>query len=450
MGVNILRAPLGAIAAALAFAGCWSAPKTGPSSIPGPQTRAVADEGGRRQAAPAPPGAGPAGELTLEDAIALCLLHSPELKVFEWEIRAADARSVQAGRRPNPEFGIELEDVLGSGEFADARAAQTTFRFSQLVELGDKRPLREEAAGRAKGVAEAAYHAASSEVFGELLRRFFHVVGDQHELELAQQATRLAETTLAAVQERVQAGKASALEEHQARIHLARSRLVLEHSEHELAAARRRLAAVWGDSAPSFTRAEADLFRRRTLPPVEEIERRLERGPELARRASELRWREAERRLAESKRVPSLLVEAGLRRHEGPDDEALVFGVSLPLPIFDRNQGGLAEADALHEKSRAQSRSSEARLRAVLFGLYQESLHAVAEMEAYEREIEPQSSAALALTEAGFRDGRYSLVELLAAQRGVIEGRLAYLKAATDYHDMVVEIEAILGEPLSP
>ena len=84
----------------------------------------------------------PTGAITLRKALALALMHNPELKAYSWDIRISQARELQAGLWPNPEFGVEVEDVGGSGELSGFDAAETTIQLSQLIELGGKSDKR--------------------------------------------------------------------------------------------------------------------------------------------------------------------------------------------------------------------------------------------------------------------------------------------------------------------
>jgi outer membrane protein, heavy metal efflux system len=68
--------------------------------------------------------------LTLRQALALALLQNPELSAFTWEVRAAEARTLQVGLRPNPELGLEVENIAGTGAFQGGRSAETTLRLS--------------------------------------------------------------------------------------------------------------------------------------------------------------------------------------------------------------------------------------------------------------------------------------------------------------------------------
>ena len=165
---------------------------------------------------PAPPPKEPAGALTLRDALALALTESPELAPFAWQERVNEARILQAGLRQNPDLGLEVEDVPGTGDFRGGREAQTTLRLSQVIELGDKRKLRTEAAAQARDITRLEYELKRVEVLGDVAQRFIQVVANQHALELALTNRQLAADALRTVQERVTAGKGSALEERKA------------------------------------------------------------------------------------------------------------------------------------------------------------------------------------------------------------------------------------------
>ena len=88
--------------------------------------------------------------ITLAAALARTLRGSPELAAYNFELRAAEARILQAGLRPNPEIGLDIESPTGSGQFKGGDQNQNTLTLSQLIELGGKRPARiaEAEAGR--------------------------------------------------------------------------------------------------------------------------------------------------------------------------------------------------------------------------------------------------------------------------------------------------------------
>lgn len=395
----------------------------------------------------APPAPTP-DRLILREAAALALARNPSLLAYGYELQAADARKLQAVLRPNPELSIEVEDVLGSGNFSGVQSAQTTLQLSQLIELGGKRKARTQVANAMSAQKRSEADLARVEVLAAVAERFIHVVGDQHEVKLAREATRLAEEVLALAKRRVEAGRASPIEEKRARILLARARIAEEHDEHELLVARRQLAALWGATNAVFAKADADLFVRPVVPSFDELAARIARSPELARWQGEKAVRDAEIKLADSRRRPDVTAGAGVRQFSGPDDVGFVFQFSLPLPFSDRQQGTRAEARALRDKADVEMAGTELRLRTALYGIAQELLHAATELDTLDREILPDAESVLQLAREGVERAGFSQLELLDAQRTLLELRRERIQAAVTYHQFVVEIEKLLGEPL--
>ena len=120
----------------------------------------------------------------------------------------------------------------------------------------------------------------------------------------------------------------------------------------------------------------------------------------------------------------------------------------MPLPIFDRNQGHRAEAQAHQQATTANQRAATIRLHTVLFGLYQELGHAATALESLEKEILPHAKAALALSEQGFGQGRFSYLEFLDTQRTFVDVRRERIKVAADYQQFLLGIERLIGQPI--
>jgi outer membrane protein, heavy metal efflux system len=388
--------------------------------------------------------------LTLRDAVALALLRSPDLAEYAWQIRAAEARVLQASLRPNPEVSLLVEDVVGTGRFEGVREAQATLELAQIIELGGKRAARIDAASATERLATQEYELKRVEVLADVTRRFIRVLAAQEIVGLTAASMRLSQQTIDAVARRVEAGASSPLEDRKARIELARSTIVGEHAQHELAVARRELAATWASSEPQFERVEGNLLHRTRVPTYASFSERLSSAPEVIRQISERTVRETEIRLAETRRVPNLTILGGVRRLQGPGDESFLFGVRVPLPTSDRNQGGVAEARALLAKSEATSRATETRVATLLFAVHQELLHAALALDTLDEAILPQSEESLALARRGFAEGRFSYLELMDAQRTLVAVQKERIDTAEQYQRLVLELERLLGGPMNP
>lgn len=390
----------------------------------------------------------PAGAIALADALALVSARSPRLAAEAWPIRAAEARRRNAGVLSNPEITVTVEDALGSGDFSGLDQSQTTLELGQVVELGGKRRARRDAAEGDKDVATRELETLRVEVLAEATIAFIHVVADQHRVALSKQARELAEAAVEAAQRRVRSGATSPVEEQRARILVARARIVEEHAHHELLAARRRLAATWGSADPKFTEAVADLFARPPLPSYEEIAARIERSPELRRLAGERVRRTAALDLARARAVPDVRAFAGVRRLEAAEETAFLGGLSLPLPVFDRNQAEIGERRALRSQVDDEVAARKVELLTTLFAGYQELMHVGTALDTLEREVLPQAQGMLATVDEGFRLGRFTQLELVDAQRTLSDVRNEHIDATEEYHVFIARLEALLGEPL--
>lgn len=387
--------------------------------------------------------------LTLSQAIAATMERNLELQSSAYALRAGDARILQAGISPSPEVSMQLENFGGSSQFRGVDGAEATFMLSQAVELGDKRSRRSLAAHAGRAVLSAETEARQLDILAEVTRRFIQLASDQEALKLARRATALADKTVAAVDKRVHAAKSPTVELHRARIALTRIGVAEEHAEHELESSRRKLAAMWGETEPEFGDVTADLFALPTPAEFDALVARLKTNPDFTRFADEQRLRDAELRLAESRRVPNLQVGAGIRQLQETDDHAFVVSVSMPLFAGNRNAGVVAEASARREQVSVDERAAFVRAQAQLFELYQELKHALTEARVLRTEVLPQTESVLQQTEYAYQRGRYSYLEWIAAQTELLDAQRRLIETCANAHRYYAEIERLTGEPLA-
>ncbi len=395
------------------------------------------------------PGVAAAEPLTLAAAIDRTLAGNPELGVFVHRQGAQQARIDAAALSTPFEVSAEVEDAFGTGRASGFDTAETTFAFSKLIELGDKRELRIDGARQAADLIAAERTAAELDVLAEVARRFIHVASDQEHLALTMRGTVLAEETVAATAERVSAARAPDVELRRARVALARAAIEREHAEHELLSSRRRLAAIWGAREPDFDEVVGDLYALPEIDSFESLLARLGDSPEFLRFASEARLRDAELRVAEAQARANLTVNAGVRFLHDTNDEAFVFGISRPVGAATRAGSAAALAAALRAETDAGLEAHRVRAEAQLFELYQELRHALTEAETLDSAVIPEMQAALEDTRYAFERGRYSFLEWVDAQRELIDVERARIDAAANAHLFLVEIERLTGEPMT-
>jgi len=405
------------------------------------------DESDSTPGAYAPPEE-PTGSIDLRTALALALAHNPDLAAFSWNARAVEGRVLQAALRPNPAIGAEVEDIAGTGSYSGVDQAQATITLSQLIELGGKRARRIRNAALERDLAGWDYEAKRIDVFTATATSFIDVLAEQQRVLLAEQAVGLAKQVVRTSRDRVKAGSSSRAELIKGEVAQASADIEREQALRALAAARQRLIANWGGTEPRFKRADGDLTAVRPVPELADLRRRVSQNPDLARWATEIMQREAAVALARSNAIPDVTLVGGYRYLAGPDESAFVAEVSIPLPLFDRNQGTVQEALQRVAQAREEQRSTAVRLAAELGATHEALRAAFVQIERLQSAILPGAAEAFETLRGGYLEGRFSYLDVLDAQRTLVAARQQHVSALAEYHRSVALVERLTGEPL--
>ncbi len=441
----------------------------------------------------------PTGDLTLREALSLALLRNPELAAFSWEVRAAEARTLQASLRLNPEVEFEIDEfrfsrggsassttrTIGNGVLEVGRERESgaksgldeaiyTVGLSQVIELAGKRAKRTRVAALKRDLAAWDYETVRLDVLTEVAQTFVDVLGGQESLVLAEETVRVAEQVVDTASARVRAGKVPLLEETRARVELSSSRIEEERARRSLKAARNRLAAIWGAQEATFERVIGNLEEFSRIPSSGQLSHRISQNPDIARWVVEMEQRRAAVELEMARRIPNLTVTGGYNttprrsrrirgstigldgiqisegssRFDEADNDTFFVGFSIPLPLFDRNQGNLKEARYLVAKAEEERRDIEVRVRTALSDAYQRLATAYSEVTSLKDEILPGAEQAFNFAQEGYRQGKFGYLEVLDTQRTLFGTRSQYIEALVTYHLAVADVERLIGEPL--
>ncbi|MHC4617795.1 MAG: TolC family protein [Planctomycetota bacterium] len=399
-------------------------------------------------AADAPPVAEPNGIVTLQQALAVALMHNPELRAFSWEVRAAEARQLQAGLMPNPEFEVEVEGAGGSGERSGFDGAETTILLSQSIELGNKRTRRTELAALEKQLTGWDYEGKRLDVFTEVSKAFVEVLAEQERVELAEDVVRLSREVLSTVRQRVEAGKDSPVEQTKGQVALANAEIELEKTKSNLESARKRLSATWAGRSAVFEKAAGELDSTVPVPSFDELADLIGRNPDIARWAVEMDQRRAAVELARANAIQDVKVGGGMQRFNKTGDNAFVFGVAIPIPLFDRNQGNILEAGHKLAKAKAESQAVETRIHAGLAQEYAKLSSAFQEATDLRDKVLEGAQSAFDAASEGYRAGKLGFLDVLDAQRTLFEAKAKYIDALAAYHGAKADVERLLGQPI--
>jgi len=382
--------------------------------------------------------------ISLHEAVTRTLTNNPDLRAFDYQLKAQEGRVQQAGLAPTPELNFALEDALGTGDHTGLSSAQTTISIGWVLERGLRQHYIDAArAGSSLFSVEA--DIKQLDAAAETARRYLVSLAFQARMVNADKTVQLAEETIEAVRKRVEAGKTPEAEVSRAQAELARRKLEREDIEHELVSANRRLAAQWGETSLSFERVEGNIVNLPQLASFDMLKSRLQQNPEFARLLSDQRLKKAELQLAQAQNKPSWRVNAGIRHIGTSDDVALVTGISIPFGERTRNPGRITEASANLDKIDLEENAARVRIETALYILYEKLQHSLHVIETVRGDIIPPLEQALTETRRAYNLGRYSYLEWRSVQAELLDAHDALIEASIDAHRNIIEIERLTG-----
>lgn len=376
--------------------------------------------------------------LTLDQAMALAMAANPQLAGARHEAQANAGAVLQAGLHPNPVLALDQVDTRRA-------TRETTAQVSQTIELGGKRARRMEAAALGQDAATADLRTRTAEIRAAVTTAFDDVLAAQERVRLAQEALDVAARVTHTVDRRVQAGKVSPVDATRARVAEANVRLDARKVDGELAIARNTLAGFWDEATPRFDRALGDLAVLPALPNWTELVRSVHQTPAVARARIEISRRNALLQLEQSRRMPDVTVAVGMKRSQELGLNQAVFGISVPLPLFDRNQGNVLEALRRVDKAGDDLAATQTETHQALAQAYQALDTARQEAQALAGDILPGAQSAYDAAVKGFDFGKFAYVDVLDAQRTLIQAKSQYLRALQDARHAAASIDRLAG-----
>ncbi|HEY3300609.1 MAG TPA: TolC family protein [Methylophilaceae bacterium] len=384
----------------------------------------------------------PSSNITLTDALNLALNANPEIAVASRERVAIEGARVQAAARPNPTVSALLEDTRNA-------TRQTTILLEQPIELGDKRAIRMLAADARYDAASVSLEVKKSEIQANVTVAFYEVLAAQERLRLAQSSLDVAKQAREAVSKRVQAGKISPVEETKSRVAEASVKIEANRASSILTSARKRLTGLWGNPLPRFQIAEGQVEDIPEAMPLDNLVNMLDSSPNIQRAKLEISTRQALANIENSKRTPDLTVSVGAKRNEELGLNQAVLGVSIPIPVFDRNQGNLQEALSRTDKAKDELTALRIQQETLLAEAYERLTSARQSVETLKLDILPGAQSAFDAATKGFEFGKFGFLDVLDAQRTLVQAKSQYIDALLEANQAMSDIERILGKPIN-
>ena len=376
--------------------------------------------------------------LTMDQALETAFSNNPDLAAAQWETGIAQGERQQAGLIPNPEVSWEAEDTRRNSR-------TTTVMISQPIELGGKRGARIEVANRAQDAAGIELERKRNVLRADVIQAFYSSSTAQQRLLLSRQSLELAERGLRVAQGRIKSGKSSPVEGTRAEVQLSEVRLELRRAERDEASAYQRLAQVMGAPLPAFVSVGDPGRSMPTVPDSSLLLNRIGETAELRLAKLQIDQREASLGLEKAQRIPDLTVSIGSQYDERERERVNVVGLSMPIPLFNRNQGNVLAAARRTDQARDLRNASELRLRTEIQTTLDQWMTANTEVASFNQTILPAAQSAVDTATRGFEMGKFNFLDVLDAQRTLISARTQYIQAIAEATDAWVRIERIFG-----
>ena len=389
----------------------------------------------------------PSLSLTMQNAVSLTLENHPDLRVFVDQQAVMEGRRIQADTEQRAQVSLMIEDAMGTDNFSALKSMQSTLTYSWILQ-------QEQISSRIKAVDSEASQLLNDKKVKALdlsaltAKKFIEVLVSEEQLRLNKLGVSQARELLSVIKERINAGKSSLVERKLAEAELIRRELAVEDSEHEIAAAKYQLSALWGDPETDYS-LSGDLSEIPMLPNTAQAISSIRNNPQVSRFTTSQRIVESQIENARIEAKPQWQLSAGVRRYESTDDFGLVAGVSIPWGRTDINAGKIAALRAQQQVLASEQASLMQQLDAQLFVLIQEMAHSGHVIHTIENRIIPTLDSALKEARHAFEKGQLSYTQWVQLQRELLNTQRQLVASYEAMHLQHIEIQRLTGTAFS-
>lgn len=380
-------------------------------------------------------------EITLADLFRLAELANPTLAAARNGVQAGIGRAEQAGLYPNPTLEIGVEEL----STIDADDRKEKVSFVQPLILGGRRGAAVAAARAEQETAAHAFHGVRRDLFRRVHTRWAEQLYFREANAAFSELLRVANHTLGIAQTRFDARAAPESQVTKALLEVYELEVAQQQLGQEQARGSAELSSLLGGARIPFDRlvgaldpdsiSTSELLRSTAL----------DDHPALQAAQRDIEAAEASLREAKAARIPDLGLFVAYGRYRAIDEGFVEAGLTVPLPIFNRNQGRVAETQSLAAQAQDRARIVHNDLEAALEVARQRYLIARDRLRAAVDRIVPAADRGLTQAEEGYRVGNSPFLELIDAQRTLANVRLRTLELTKDIIVAEAELMSLLG-----
>lgn len=387
-------------------------------------------------------------KITLEQALEQAFRNRQELTTSQADLDAAAIKLKHAGLPPNPELGVEWNNV--GGDLPDGDSRETIVSLSQPLEIGGKASAR-----KSKGQAEILRLQHEQvvtwlDIAADVRTAYLEVLGARERLLLQREAAKTASELVEITREQVAAGKLAGTEETRAEAKKAEIAADTQRLTRLLTDAELHLATLLAIPDGSSITVDGRLLPEVPIPDRQALLAEMQDAPLLALRRSESQFATTNLSLEQANVWSDPTLSLAVREVPDEDARAVAIGISIPLPLFQRNQVAVAEASATAHKATANEAAAARRLQTELIKTHAHLIAADQEVRALRTEGLGKSAQAAEAVRQGFRAGKFRYSDVLEASQASMAMKARYLDALLDLNRAVISLDRLLGKPALP
>ncbi len=393
-----------------------------------------------------------AGEpLPLSELERRALVHNPEILQAQAAVRAAQGLRRQVGLYPNPAIGLAVEEI----PLEDDRDLGKVGGFlGQSLVTGGKLGLNRDIFDREVERAEVAAELARQRELNRVRMLYYHTVAAQRMVELRGRLAALSREAVEITSQLFNTGAADRPDQLAVSIEAEMAELALAEARRTLRQRWQELRSAVGDPGLTPSRLadelEAEVL---ALAPDETLAGILADSPEV--RFARAGIERAELALARERRqpIPDLELVAGILDNReplapgGPEIGNELFGeLGVRIPLFDRNQGNIAAAEAEVERAREELRRTNLKIEARFAPVFADYAQQRETAQRYRERILPQAEEAYGLHLTRYGQMAAAYPQVLIAQRTLFQAEVAYVETLDRLWKSVVLLAGMLLE----
>ena len=389
--------------------------------------------------------------LTVNEALALFLKQNLDLLIAQYGVDVAKGQQITAQLFPNPVLNMGTMSSFTNGNTL-GKSSEIWANMQQLFEVAGKRGYRIESAKYGTQSAEAAFEDAIRQLKFTVKDSYFHVQAAKRHLEIAQENRDRFTRILDVNTLRFKKGFISGVDLIRIRLQVVDFESIVIQSSQDLESALNDLRIVL--ALPPETRLElvTDLEYYRVDPELPALQHLAADRPDILVKRLTLSQRTVEFKLAKALRYPDPSFGPGftIQGPKGPDNpQQYTLGLSIPLPVFNRNQGGIVQGETAIRMAEADLRKTLLQAKNDVNVAFKTLMQSRRLVETYQAGVLDDARSSISIIETAYQRGGATILDLLDAARTAAAVQLNYVDALGSYQRSLFQLESAVGKELT-